>query len=573
MASKAEALVIVIDVSPSMTNPGEDGKSPLEKCVTAANMILQRKIFTDTKKNKDEAALILFGTEGTDNSLNQGFGAGNYENITLSREMNVIDMEMLKFVNNDVVPGTANGDFIDALVVALDHLNTKCSGRKMDQKVVLFSDLQHEFNADKLDSIIGGMKGNSVNLIFVGPDINSDDSEGSRNQGPTSKPLSKQQMLGVRCMDHILEEVDGDGISIDDVLPMLSYFELRRKKQVTTYRGTIDIGSNLKINTWSYVKVKEERPASWKKLSALAENAANRDTLAVDIQRTYHLNDADRTDVEIENVAKAYRYGKTIVPMTAEDQKSMKLQTTKSCKVLGFTSCENVPRNLYTRDVCHILTPQPGDQHAAVAFSSLCHALAEKKMVAIVRYVARGNTDPKLGFLSPHIKSQYDSLIFIALPYREDLRSYLFSSLENTKTQNQSTEQHDSAVDALIDNMGLVEKVTKEEDSEKEQADELYKPSELLNPVNQRQCQCIQSRALYNLEGELPNVEEYIERTVRVKPVVAQRCEATLTNLKNLFPLEEAETKKKDIFKEEEKTDGIYIFQFNCFCIIKNDSY
>ena len=565
MASKAEALVIVIDVSPSMTNPGEDGKSPLEKCVTAANMILQRKIFTDTKKNKDEAALILFGTEGTDNLLNQGFGAGNYENITLSREMNVIDMEMLKFINNGVVPGTANGDFIDALVVALDHLNTKCSGRKMDQKVVLFSDLQHEFNADKLDSIIGGMKGNSVNLIFVGPDINSDDSEGSRNQGPTSKPLSKQQMLGVRCMDHILEEVDGDGISIDDVLPMLSYFELRRKKQVTTYRGTIDIGSNLKINTWSYVKVKEERPASWKKLSALAENAANRDTLAVDIQRTYHLNDADRTDVEIENVAKAYRYGKTIVPMTAEDQKSMKLQTTKSCKVLGFTSCENVPRNLYTRDVCHILTPQPGDQHAAVAFSSLCHALAEKKMVAIVRYVARGNTDPKLGFLSPHIKSQYDSLIFIALPYREDLRSYLFSSLENTKTQNQSTEQHDSAVDALIDNMGLIEKVTKEEDSENEQADELYKPSELLNPVNQRQCQCIQSRALYNLEGELPNVEEYIERTVRVKPVVAQRCETTLTNLKNLFPLEEAETKKKDIFKEEEKTDGIYIFNLIVF--------
>ena len=65
MASKAEALVIVIDVSPSMTDAAEDGKSPLDKCVTAANMILQRKIFTDTKKNKDEAALILFGTEGT----------------------------------------------------------------------------------------------------------------------------------------------------------------------------------------------------------------------------------------------------------------------------------------------------------------------------------------------------------------------------------------------------------------------------------------------------------------------------------------------------------------------------
>ena len=50
-------------------------------------------------------------------------------------------------------------------------------------------------------------------------------------------------------------------------------------------------------------------------------------------------------------------------------------------------------------------------QHAAVAFSSLCHALQEKEMVAIVRYVSRGNTDPKLGFLAPHIKSSYEVCI------------------------------------------------------------------------------------------------------------------------------------------------------------------
>jgi len=36
---------------------------------------------------------------------------------------------------------------------------------------------------------------------------------------------------------------------------MLSHFEVRRKKQVTTFRGTIDIGLSLKINVYSYVKV------------------------------------------------------------------------------------------------------------------------------------------------------------------------------------------------------------------------------------------------------------------------------------------------------------------------------
>ena len=41
-------------------------------------------------------------------------------------------------------------------------------------------------------------------------------------------------------------------------------------------------------------------------------------------------------------ICPAYRYGKTLVPMVEEDKKAMKLQTTKGCKVLGFTSKENV---------------------------------------------------------------------------------------------------------------------------------------------------------------------------------------------------------------------------------------
>ena len=34
----------MIDVSPSMTIPAEDGETALSKCLTAANMIVQRKV-------------------------------------------------------------------------------------------------------------------------------------------------------------------------------------------------------------------------------------------------------------------------------------------------------------------------------------------------------------------------------------------------------------------------------------------------------------------------------------------------------------------------------------------------
>ena len=69
MATKAEALVIIIDVNPSMGDVVINDQTFLEKSVTAANMIIQRKMFAATGKMKPEAALILFGTDGTMNPL------------------------------------------------------------------------------------------------------------------------------------------------------------------------------------------------------------------------------------------------------------------------------------------------------------------------------------------------------------------------------------------------------------------------------------------------------------------------------------------------------------------------
>ena len=48
----------------------------------------------------------------------------------------------------------------------------------------------------------------------------------------------------------------------------------------------------------------EERPATWKKLSAISQVSANPRTMAVKMHRSYHLNDDDETEVEMENVAK-----------------------------------------------------------------------------------------------------------------------------------------------------------------------------------------------------------------------------------------------------------------------------
>ena len=47
-----------------------------------------------------------------------------------------------------------------------------------------------------------------------------------------------------------------------------------------------------------------ERPATWKKLSAVSQSSAHPSSMAVHMERSYHKQDEDETEVEMEDVAK-----------------------------------------------------------------------------------------------------------------------------------------------------------------------------------------------------------------------------------------------------------------------------
>ena len=51
-----------------------------------------------------------------------------------------------------------------------------------------------------------------------------------------------------------------------------------------------------------------ERPATWKKLSAISKSSANPGTMGVRYERSYHLQDEDETEVEAEDAVKGQLY-------------------------------------------------------------------------------------------------------------------------------------------------------------------------------------------------------------------------------------------------------------------------
>eukprot|EP00795_Rhopilema_esculentum_P011242 gene11242-21431_t len=522
--SRLEAIALILDVSPSMSDAADNDSSSFKRCLDIAMMILKRKIFSESK---DEVAVILFGTDDTKNPLAETLPG--YRNITILQELGLPNFELLRMLNEDVNLGKA------------ESFQYVVCGRKTEPRIVLFSNLASAFGTDQLESVVKSMKGLKVQLTFIGPDIPEDINEidleqnrrKSKKDGKTSapesnndmpKPLSYQQMKGVKCVSGMLEQVDGEGLSFTEVLPMLSFFQTREVKQTTSFRGPLEIGDWVKINLFGFIKVKETRVSSFEPISAISEASKNPGNMSICVERSYHLPDEDLTEVDKKFTANAYKYGKSLVPFGKVDQKLAKLQTERCLKLLGFTDRSNINEYDHQGEAVYLFVPQPGDKDAAIALSALVHALEETNTVALGLYM-------------------------IFLPFVEDLRRYGFLPLDTVKISDEQSQ----AIDALIDGMD-VSNAYVTASGEKEEA---FKPKNTLNPFIQRLCDCVQKRALNPTDETLPPLAEPIKKSIEPLPRQGASCRPTIDKIKELFPLAEISKKKnKNVFQiSEESTE------------------
>ena len=60
-------------------------------------------------ENKDEVALVLFGTNGTENALAAG---DQYQNITVHRHLMRPDFDLLEDIESKIQPGSQQADCI-----------------------------------------------------------------------------------------------------------------------------------------------------------------------------------------------------------------------------------------------------------------------------------------------------------------------------------------------------------------------------------------------------------------------------------------------------------------------------
>uniref|UniRef100_A0A8D0DEX2 X-ray repair cross-complementing protein 5 n=1 Tax=Sander lucioperca TaxID=283035 RepID=A0A8D0DEX2_SANLU len=534
----ASALVLCMDVGFSMSNSAPGEEPPFELAKKVIQKFVQRQVFAETK---DELALVLFGTDSTKNSLDKD---DQYQNITVHRHLMVPDFELLEEIENQIHPESQQADWLDALVVCMDLLQTETKEKKCDRlNIVLLTDLNTEANSEQLDVIIENLKKAGITLQFFLPFPVGDDEEGGGDadgrdpsQPGTGKGLSKEQKSGLDMVKHImlsLDEEDGLGeiYSFSKAIEQLCMFK-RIEKRPMAWPCQLTIGSCLPIRIVGYKAVTEEKlKKTWTTVDAQTNQKDD-----VKRETVYCLDDDNETEVQKDDTIQGFRYGSDIVPFSKVDQDQMKYKHDGKV-LLGCTwhlkqISDEVQRHQFMGTQVIKIFSAKDDEHAGVALSALIRALDELNMVAIVRYAYDRRSNPQVGAAFPCIKQDYECLMYVQLPFMEDLRQFTFPSLANNKKFTPSDTQL-SAVDSLIDSMMLVEG-----DDQKD----MFKVHHIPNPAFQRHFQVLQ----YSFPGTpLPPMEPWLKTALERPDVISERCHVPLEEIKRKFPLTEVEKKKK----------------------------
>ncbi|KAI8590134.1 SPOC like C-terminal domain-containing protein [Geranomyces variabilis] len=603
------ATAIILDVNPSMRElrPGNT-KTAQQRATEAIFQILHSKIIAGRKG--DVVTLIEVGTAETDNVLADG---SDYKHVSAYRFesdddplLAMADLHLLKYIDQGGARGTGNGDLMDAIVVAVHMLDQHCRTLKFDKRITIFTNAQSPIDNDGWEQVMTKAKAMGVYLSLIGYEF--DDPEmGIKYE---DKPPIKNEAF-LREMAASLEHAIWSGDTAADFLNSLRSREVRPSP---VFRGPLVIGDtelyperSISIPVAAYNKTAQATLPTAKKWSSLAENIPDAPRMdesfgRVDMERKYKFvaaedldpnnvdagaatgaPDEEDADVDKADLVKAYKYGKTLVPLSAEDEAAMKLRTVKGMSIIGFVKRELVLRYHYMSNILYV-NPQPDNAVSERLFAPLMAALRELHWVALTRYVRRDDTNPKLGLLIPHesvsLGAEKESALWTQIPFLEDLRTPVFkpldfllvpvdpsassapshsitinsqSTLDSQRSAGGKAHKMDvrqvpegevkSRIDAFIDAMDLMEAADGAKDefgvSERKEA---FKVKSVFNPSLQRLFQCLAHRAIHP-DAPLPPVNPDITACVNPIEKLVQKAAPAAEKVKESFLIRKVENK------------------------------
>ncbi|KAF8971598.1 SPOC domain-like protein [Flammula alnicola] len=572
--------MFLIDTSPSMgTIRAVDGENQsvemtnLEWGLQFVKLKVQEMIFNGRKT--DQCGVIVFGSEETQNIVNAA--NGGYENVL--EYIPIAQPNASTIAKIDALqPSTTSGDPIDALIVGVETQARYLANKKTwTRKVVIVTDGESPIEVEDWEATVNKMDSLNVILTIVGIDFDDEElpyresnkSNIKRTNEQFYKTLTSSMKSGiVGTCAYALQETNLPDIKIVRSVLMGTILRI----------GDVDARSDeaLELSVKASKCTSLARPKSWKKF-ALRVNAAA-DAMAIDedeettgnavyaqlklrseyyvdrnaeeMKKTKTENDKEtkKTEnlekVEKEDLVRGFKYGTTYAP--CPDGQFPKLRTRKGIDICGFFPSKNFRRELSMGEVQYIWA-DPSSPQQQVALSSIAKAMAEKKVMAIARWVSRDEMDPKMGVLTPVLLDNVDCLLWSQMPFADDVRKYTFASLDHlinkkgevlTEHPYLPTEGQLEAMDKFVDAMDLMDAGDKDEEGNRLA---WFDTTQSFNPAIHRVKQAMFHCAIVNdittnpLPPPHPELTKYFEPPKRV----LKRSRDAIEDCKSVFNIKE----------------------------------
>ncbi|KAL2128043.1 hypothetical protein VTI74DRAFT_9790 [Chaetomium olivicolor] len=452
MADK-EATVYIIDLGESMADC-HNGRD--ESDLDFGMRYVWDKISTTVAASRKTWTVGVVGlnTEETDNAQDRE-GLEGYEHISVLQEIGPMSMSSLRELRSSIRPSrNYGGDAISAIVVALSMIEVFTRKLKYNRRIILVTNAESPIDDESLEEVAQRLNGSNIELIVIGVDF--DDPDYGFKEEDKSRTKAKNEKILRKLVEQCNNGVFG---TMAQAVEELAIPRIKPVRPFKAYDGPLSLGdpgkypSALSINVERYFKTKRAMPPAASTVVVNPERGglSQSQTLDEDTEmggtefsgvkhmRTYRVNDPDapggKRDVEFEDLAKGYQYGRTVVPFSESDFSITKLETKKSFTILGF-----IPSSSYNPFInmgeTGIIVAQKHNEEAELGLSALIHALHELESYAVARYVQKDDAQPQIFLLKPNpaIEDAFECLYDVPLPFAEDVRSYQFPPLDRVLT-------------------------------------------------------------------------------------------------------------------------------------------
>jgi len=309
--------------------------------------------------------------------------------------------------------------------------------------------------SDDINHIVKKILDDGMEITILGLDFDDEDYGVKEEDKPPDKRINENNLR------QLAEECNGVFGTLAQAVDELGEPRLKETRPVPSYKGTLTLGSPLiypqtalVIDIERYPRTMIRRPATASSFiqrtdgsqsdlvmgntsAGDGEGSETNGLTTVRNQVMYQVDDPDRPgtkiDIERDDLARGYEYGRTAVHISESDESITKLETQPAMEIIGFIPWDNYDRYMSLSST-HVVVAQKANTKANMALSSLMHALYELQSFAVVKLVTKADKAPTIELLAPLIDLEFECLIDVQLPFAEDVRSYKFAPLDRVVT-------------------------------------------------------------------------------------------------------------------------------------------